>query len=324
VGIVTTRPVDLAGEPGYTDGFAGTSAAAPFVSGVAALALSANPELDALELRRILEDSAEPLATLANRIASGGRVNAANAVRMALDAGTEPTPVISGPAALSVGESGTFSAAGSSDPDGDALRHTWWLGDGEIAEGVTVRHAYQCGGIYPITLEVVDETGMRATTRSSINVAFDWVDTGLELESAHPYDASDTWLLDVPDAQLARLHFRRLELVTTDDDFVENDDAVVVFDAHGTPAWSRSAPGEDFWTGPLPVHDDVLELRLLGRTRGAWGYHVDRVQVVGAAEPLADCACSAPGDHTGRRHGLVLLVLALAGLRRRGRPPPPR
>jgi hypothetical protein len=46
----------------YTDGFSGTSAATPMVSGVAALMLSANPALTWAELRQILRETAVPIA----------------------------------------------------------------------------------------------------------------------------------------------------------------------------------------------------------------------------------------------------------------------
>jgi autotransporter-associated beta strand protein len=54
----------------------GTSFAAPFVSGVAALAASLDPSLSVGELRQAILAGAEPVPALAGRVATGGRLNA--------------------------------------------------------------------------------------------------------------------------------------------------------------------------------------------------------------------------------------------------------
>ena len=59
---------------------AGTSCAAPVVAGVAALTLSVNPGLSALELKKALMASATPLPALAGKVACGGMVNAYQAL----------------------------------------------------------------------------------------------------------------------------------------------------------------------------------------------------------------------------------------------------
>ena len=59
----------------------GTSMATPVVSGVAALVLALNPDLTAEQLRARLLDSVDKLPALEGKVASGGRVNAARAVR---------------------------------------------------------------------------------------------------------------------------------------------------------------------------------------------------------------------------------------------------
>jgi len=63
----------------------GTSNAGPVVAGVAALVLSVRPDLDAVALKEVLLDSATPLPALRGRVASGGVVNAARAVKLALE-----------------------------------------------------------------------------------------------------------------------------------------------------------------------------------------------------------------------------------------------
>lgn len=63
LGMVTTDQVGSPGyEPGdYTGGFGGTSSACPVVAGVAALVLSANPDLSAQEVRQILQQTADKI-----------------------------------------------------------------------------------------------------------------------------------------------------------------------------------------------------------------------------------------------------------------------
>jgi subtilisin family serine protease len=58
----------------------GTSLAAPVVAGVAALALSAHPDLSMPQLRSLLLASVDKLPGLRGKISTGGRINAARAV----------------------------------------------------------------------------------------------------------------------------------------------------------------------------------------------------------------------------------------------------
>jgi subtilisin family serine protease len=59
----------------------GTSMATPEVAGVAALVLSVNPKMTVKELRERLESSTDKLDSLKGKITTGGRLNAAKAVR---------------------------------------------------------------------------------------------------------------------------------------------------------------------------------------------------------------------------------------------------
>ena len=48
------------------------------------------------------------------------------------------------------GDTVTFSAAGSSDPDGDSLTFSWSFGDGNLGNGLTTSHAYTSTGTYTV------------------------------------------------------------------------------------------------------------------------------------------------------------------------------
>ncbi len=69
--------------PGAYSYSSGTSMATPHVSGAAALLKAHNPSLSALEIKAVLMGSVDPIASLAGRTVSGGRLNAANALRLA-------------------------------------------------------------------------------------------------------------------------------------------------------------------------------------------------------------------------------------------------
>ena len=58
----------------------GTSMAAPHVAGVAALIKSRKPEVTTAEIKGLLMANVDPLASLAGRVATGGRLNAAKAI----------------------------------------------------------------------------------------------------------------------------------------------------------------------------------------------------------------------------------------------------
>ena len=72
-----------------------------------------------------------------------------------------------GTAPLTVG----FSAARSSDPDGNIVGHEWTFGDGSAAPGVTASHTYAAAGSYTATLRVTDDSGL--TSLASVAIVVD-------------------------------------------------------------------------------------------------------------------------------------------------------
>jgi len=64
------------------------------------------------------------------------------------------------------GESITFNASASYDPDGTIVSYYWDFGDGTNATGVVVSHAYSNDGNYTVTLLVTDDDGGVASSSS--------------------------------------------------------------------------------------------------------------------------------------------------------------
>jgi subtilisin family serine protease len=85
VGILSTVPTSapLGGccvDPSGYRALSGTSTSAAFAAGAAALLLAQNPARTPQQLQRLLWSSSDPLSALAGRVASGGRLNVANAL----------------------------------------------------------------------------------------------------------------------------------------------------------------------------------------------------------------------------------------------------
>ena len=68
--------------------FGGTSAAAPLVSGTAALMLSVNPNLTALQIKQLIMDNVDVCEDLIGKCVTGGRLNTYKAVKAAIPAYT--------------------------------------------------------------------------------------------------------------------------------------------------------------------------------------------------------------------------------------------
>ena len=67
---------------------------------------------------------------------------------------------------VKAGDSVTFSAAGSSDPDGDGLTFEWDFGDGNTGTGLTTSHTYAQPGTFVVKLAVGDGTHEASTSKT--------------------------------------------------------------------------------------------------------------------------------------------------------------
>jgi hypothetical protein len=64
----------------------------------------------------------------------------------------------------------TFNGSSSYDPDGFIIAYHWTFGDGYIATGKTVTHSYTHGGVYPVTLTVIDNFGVSNTNTTTASI----------------------------------------------------------------------------------------------------------------------------------------------------------
>lgn len=83
--ILSTTPSDT------YQSFSGTSMAAPHVAGLAALIKGVNPTLGYADIKTIIMNTVDSQASLLGLIVTGGRINAASAIAVAIS-GTVPTP----------------------------------------------------------------------------------------------------------------------------------------------------------------------------------------------------------------------------------------
>ena len=88
--VSASHPASTFGNP-YVS-LSGTSMAAPFVTGAAGLVKAACPSLSAVEIKRLLMETADPSPALRGKIVSGGRLNAYKALRRCAYAAPTPTP----------------------------------------------------------------------------------------------------------------------------------------------------------------------------------------------------------------------------------------
>lgn len=121
-------------------------------------------------------------------------------------ANSPPTADAGGPYRGDTGADIAFSAAGSSDPDNDALTYSWDFGDGTTAGGVAPNHAYATAGSYRVALMVSDgEFSDEAVTEAVVSDPADLGD-GYALYEANCLAChGDPWIEPAVDEALSGL-----------------------------------------------------------------------------------------------------------------------
>lgn len=73
---------------------------------------------------------------------------------------------------LHTGETSTFDASASVDPDGTIVSYAWDFGDGNNASGQVVNHSYVNSGLYTVTLTVTDNNGRSSSLSQQYDIRF--------------------------------------------------------------------------------------------------------------------------------------------------------
>nr|NIO70718.1 PKD domain-containing protein [Anaerolineae bacterium] len=81
-----------------------------------------------------------------------------------------PAAILSGPTSGLVGETLSFSGAGSADDDGRIVSYAWDFGDGTTGGGIDVTHSYNAAGSYQVTLTVTDDGGLSDSSTQTVQV----------------------------------------------------------------------------------------------------------------------------------------------------------
>lgn len=93
------------------------------------------------------------------------------ATRSVTVSNADPTAALAGPDSAQTNAPVSFSATGSSDPNGTIAERVWDFGDGsQPVEGEHVQHAYDRPGTYTATLTVLDNEGASATATKTVTV----------------------------------------------------------------------------------------------------------------------------------------------------------
>lgn len=100
-------------------------------------------------------------------------------VNVTTSLGEPPIAIISGPTDtaqgdgdgfLEVNELLEFDGSPSFDPDGGTITFDWDFGDGAKGTGAKPLHAYTSTGTFVVTLTVIDDEGIQATTQKTITI----------------------------------------------------------------------------------------------------------------------------------------------------------
>ena len=92
-------------------------------------------------------------------------------VEIALESRTQPpVAAVGGPYAGLEGSAIALSAAGSTDPDNQALTFAWSFGDGATAGGVSPSHTWAQDGQYTVRVIVTDALGLADTAETTVTV----------------------------------------------------------------------------------------------------------------------------------------------------------
>ncbi|WP_143747315.1 PKD domain-containing protein [Marinibacterium profundimaris] len=105
----------------------------------------------------VFEEPGDYLITVSTDLAGGNEgCSTIETLRKVL-VNAAPQPVIQGPEQIAVGQSVSFDASATVDPDGAITAYAWDFGDGGSATGVVGTHVWEVPGRYDVQLVVTDD-----------------------------------------------------------------------------------------------------------------------------------------------------------------------
>lgn len=150
----------------------GTSMAAPHVAGVCALILSSGIATTAAGVKERLFATCADIGAAGLDTSFGRGLVDANAATGGPAAGANEPPVaaVNGPYPGTLTLPVSFSATGSTDPDGAIASYLWSFGDGGSSTLPAPTHAYYQAGTYTVTLTVTDDDGAGASASTTASI----------------------------------------------------------------------------------------------------------------------------------------------------------
>jgi PKD repeat protein len=122
------------------------------------------------------------------------------------------------------GDTYTFDASGSTDPDGSIAEYKWDFGDGSTGTGAIINHQYTSTGGFPVTLTAIDNVGGVTLNQTQIvyaTIPVQSIDVRVDAsaddaeESSYGYisrTSSDLELVEDGSAQHVGVRFNNVEI----------------------------------------------------------------------------------------------------------------
>jgi len=161
----------------------GTSLATPHVAGAAARILEKHPTWKPADVFQRIIDDATTGVILTDTEAEITPEGTPTLMLFTPVDNTPPVASAGGPYSGNEGSPITFTAAGSSDADGNVLSYSWDFGDGTSGTGVSPSHTYADNGVYTARVTVSDGI-FTSTATATVTVAN--VAPTLTLDPAQP------------------------------------------------------------------------------------------------------------------------------------------
>ncbi|MEW6220865.1 MAG: PKD domain-containing protein [Thermodesulfobacteriota bacterium] len=228
----------------------GTSMATPHVTGLAALLKAASPGMAAGEVRAIILDSGDPLATV-GRLVTDRRINAERALQWASPEAAFAAAPTEGEYPLAVRFTNQSTFAGS---------WLWDFGDGATSTAREPEHVYQAAGVYTVRLtafgaggssDVEEKVDLVTVRRPTLNATFQAQPQAgsypLTVRFTVAASLASAWLWDFGDGQMSvsrepvHTYTRegsytvRLTAVSPDGEAVTEEKAALIQVGHPSP-----------------------------------------------------------------------------------------